>query len=172
MLLLGPRAAAAHPVRAPWADATGTLWTCHHIRAVSHANGCPYLPRVAIPYFFTSHVNIHHVRVFGYHDIPLVFRPKNGASCGCISVSRPSGKSIEPTAHSIGIEERHERAFVLPSPEWASCKRNFPGCSDCTVARAFRSDALRRRRDYRYLAFNEAHMGRDVRSKQISSLRT
>ena len=29
------------PVRAPWADATRTLWTCHHIRAVSYVNGSP-----------------------------------------------------------------------------------------------------------------------------------
>ena len=27
------------PVRAPWADATRTLWTCHHIRASTHENG-------------------------------------------------------------------------------------------------------------------------------------
>ena len=51
------------PVRAPWADATRTLWTCHHIRAVSHDNGHPYQPKVSISYFFTSHDNIHHVRV-------------------------------------------------------------------------------------------------------------
>ena len=52
------------PVRAPWADATRTLWTCHHIRATSHDNGYPFQPRVTIAYFFTSHDNIHHVRVF------------------------------------------------------------------------------------------------------------
>ena len=33
------------PVRAPWADATRTLWTCHHIRASSHENGYPFQPR-------------------------------------------------------------------------------------------------------------------------------
>ena len=32
------------PVRAPWADATRTLWTCHHIRAITHENGHPYEP--------------------------------------------------------------------------------------------------------------------------------
>ena len=51
------------PVRAPWADATRTLWTCHHIRASSYENGSPYEPRVTIAYFFTSHDHIHHVRV-------------------------------------------------------------------------------------------------------------
>ena len=51
------------PVRAPWAEATRTLLTCHHIRASSHANGQPYEPRVTIAYFFTSHDHIHHVRV-------------------------------------------------------------------------------------------------------------
>ena len=54
-------------VRAPWADATRTLWTCHHIRAITHENGHPYEPRVTIAYFFTSHDHIHHVRVLWAH---------------------------------------------------------------------------------------------------------
>ena len=59
------------PVRAPWADATRTLLTCHHIRASSHANGQPYEPRVTIAYFFTSHDHIHHVRVL-WGILPLL----------------------------------------------------------------------------------------------------
>ena len=59
------------PVRAPWADATRTLWTCHHIRAASHDNGYPCQPKVTIAYFFTSHDNIHHVRVF-WGTLPLL----------------------------------------------------------------------------------------------------
>ena len=59
------------PVRAPWADATRTLWTCHHIRAVNHKNGYPHRPKVAIAYFFTSHDNIHHVRVH-WGTLPLL----------------------------------------------------------------------------------------------------
>ena len=59
------------PVRAPWADATRTLWTCHHIRASSHENGYPFQPRVNIAYFFTSHDQIHHVRIF-WGSLPLL----------------------------------------------------------------------------------------------------
>ena len=59
------------PVRAPWADATRTLWTCHHIRASSHENGYPCQPRVTIAYFFTSHDHIHHVRIF-WGTLPLL----------------------------------------------------------------------------------------------------
>ena len=59
------------PVRAPWADATRTLWTCHHIRAITHENGHPYEPRVTIAYFFTSHDHIHHVRVL-WGTLPLL----------------------------------------------------------------------------------------------------
>ena len=58
-------------VRAPWADATRTLWTCHHIRASIHENGYPYEPRVTIAYFFTSHDHIHHVRVL-WGTLPLL----------------------------------------------------------------------------------------------------
>ena len=36
------------PVRAPWADATRTLWTCHYIRATSHDSGYPCQPKVTI----------------------------------------------------------------------------------------------------------------------------
>ena len=59
------------PVRAPWADATRTLWTCHHIGAVNHKNGHPHRPKVAIAYFFTSHDNIHHVQVH-WGTLPLL----------------------------------------------------------------------------------------------------
>ena len=59
------------PVRAPWADAARTLWTCHHIRAITHENGHPYEPRVTIAYFFTSHDHIHHVRVL-WGTLPLL----------------------------------------------------------------------------------------------------
>ena len=59
------------PVRAPWADATRTLWTCHYIRAIAYANGQPYEPRVTIAYFFTSHDHIHHVRIL-WGNLPLL----------------------------------------------------------------------------------------------------
>ena len=71
MPLLGPRAAQLTPVRAPWADATRTLWTCHYIRATSHDSGYPCQPKVTIAYFFTSHDKIHHVRVF-WGTLPLL----------------------------------------------------------------------------------------------------
>ena len=58
-------------VRAPRADATRTLWTCHHIRAIAHENGHPYEPRVTIAYFFTSHDHIHHVRIL-WGTLPLL----------------------------------------------------------------------------------------------------
>ena len=164
------------PIRVSWADATRTLWTCHHIRATSHDNGYPFQPRVTIP---------------------LVFGSTNGASGGCQSVSRPSCTSIASTAHPIRLEERHGGACVLPSPEWTPCERSFSGCPHCTrvccesrkenrqqavetgcpvrdrvcmatpdIAWAFCSDALRRRGDCKYLAFHEAHMGLQGRAFQ------
>ena len=59
------------PVRAPWADATRTLWTCHYIRAIAYEKGQPYEPRVTIAYFFTSHDHIHHVRIL-WGNLPLL----------------------------------------------------------------------------------------------------
>ena len=60
------------PVCAAWADATRTLWTCHHIRACTHKKEHSHRPRVAILCFFMSHDNIHDVRVH-WGTLPLLF---------------------------------------------------------------------------------------------------
>ena len=70
--------------------------------------------------------------VLGYLAAPLVFWSTNGASGGCKSVSRLSCTSIASTAHPIRLEERHDGACVLPSPEWTPCERSFSGCPHCT----------------------------------------
>lgn len=59
------------PVQAPWVDATRTLWSCHHIRARTCQLGYQYLAKVAISYFFSSHDDIHHVRVH-WGTMPLL----------------------------------------------------------------------------------------------------
>ena len=41
------------------------------MRAASHEHGYPCQPKVTIAYFFTSHDNIHHVRVF-WGPLPLL----------------------------------------------------------------------------------------------------
>ena len=51
------------PVKAPWANARRTLWSCHHIRVHAVKARMQLLPKVAISYFFSSHDGIHHVRI-------------------------------------------------------------------------------------------------------------
>ena len=120
------------PVRAPWADATRTLWTCHRIRACAHKNGYPHRPKAAISYFFSSHDNIHHVRVH-WGTLPLLlFSDPRGGSGGCVSVSRSSCTSTEPTAYPIRIEKRHDRPSVLQSPRGCLCKSGLSSCPYCT----------------------------------------
>ena len=117
------------PVRAPWADATRTLWTCHHIRATSHEKGYPFQPTVTIAYISLRRMTTS--TTCGFSGAPCrssYFWVTNGASGGCESVSRPSCTSIASTAHPIRLEERHGGACVLPSPEWTPCEQSFSGC--------------------------------------------
>ena len=178
-------------VRAPWADATRTLWTCHHIRAVSHENGYPYKPKVAIAYFYTAHDNIHHVRVL-WSTLPLLlfsdprmvypvdvyqfqgqavhrlnqqhiqlvlrkgmtvlvyYRVQSGVHVNeifqAVLIAQESvanrGKRTENRLWKRVVPSETEFAWLPPNIAWAFC-----------------SDALRRRRECQYFAFNEAHMG-------------
>ncbi len=68
------------PVQAPWADASKTLWSCHHIRYVQERGEHSWRPRVRISYFFTSHDDIHHVRVAwdGHAPPPALFGSQRG----------------------------------------------------------------------------------------------
>ena len=188
------------PVRAPWADATRTLWTCHHIRAVSHANGYPYKPKVAIAYFYTAHDNIHHVRVL-WSTLPLLlfsdprmvypvdvyqfqgqavhrlnqqhiqlglrkgmtvlvyYRVQSGAHVNeifqAVLIAQESvanrGKRTENRLWKRVVPSETEFAWLPPNIAWAFC-----------------SDALRRRRECQYFAFNEAHMGLQGRAFQAN----
>ena len=50
------------PVQGAWAGEEKTLWSCHHIRWLRE-NQSAATPRVQISYFFSSHDNVHHVRI-------------------------------------------------------------------------------------------------------------
>ena len=50
------------PVQAAWAGEEKTLWSCHHIRWLRE-NQSAATPRAQISYFFSSHDNVHHVRI-------------------------------------------------------------------------------------------------------------
>ena len=78
------------PVRAPWADATGTLWTCHHIRAVSHENGYPYKPKLQLHTSTRLMTTSITCESCGVPYRSSCFLIPHGVSCGCISVPRPS----------------------------------------------------------------------------------
>ena len=186
------------PVRAPWADAT----IGHHIRAVSEQNGYPHRPKVTIAYFFTSHDNIHHVRIY-WGTLPLLlfsdprvvypvdvyqfqgqavhrlnqqhiqlglrkgmtvlvyYRVQSGAHVNelfqAVLIAQESvanrGKRTENKLWKRVVPSETEFAWLPPNIAWAFC-----------------SDALRRRQDCRYLAFNEAHMGLEGRAFQANIL--
>ena len=179
------------PVRAPWADATRTLWTCHHTRAITHENGHPYEPRVTIAYFFTSHDHIHHVRVL-WGTLPLLLF-SDPRMVYPVNVYDFQGQAVHRlhklTAHPIRLEEQggphantvfqavliaHESAATRgKKTENRLWKRVIPSETEFAwlppdIAWAFCSDALRRRSDCQYLAFHEAHMGLHGRAFQAN----
>ncbi len=70
------------PVQAPWADAGKTLWSCHHIRYLHHIDAFIKRPRVRISYFFSSHDDIHRVRIqWESHPLPLFSDPNVVEPC-------------------------------------------------------------------------------------------
>ena len=60
------------PVQAAWAGEEKTLWSCHYIRWLRERQS-DATPRVQISYFFSSHDNIHHVRIQWNNNPLLLF---------------------------------------------------------------------------------------------------
>ena len=112
------------PVRAPWADATRTLWTCHHIRATAHENGHPYEPRVTIAYFLTSPYPPR-ADTLEHTAAPLVFRPAYGLSGECQgqAVHRLHKQHIQ-----LGLRKGMAVLVYYRVPGWTPCEHCFPGC--------------------------------------------
>eukprot|EP00434_Breviolum_minutum_P046070 symbB.v1.2.041471.t1/scaffold8251.1/size7089/1 len=127
-------------VRAPWADATRTLWTCHHIRASSHENGYPFQPRVTIAYFFTSHDHIHHVRIF-WGTLPLLLF-SDPRMVHPVDVNRFQGQAVHRMHQQhiqLGLRKGmavlvyyrvHENKFSL-TPSRIPVERKTPAAKRC-----------------------------------------
>ena len=70
------------PVQAAWADEGKTLWSCHHIRYLHTLEFYSKTPRVKISYLFTSHDDVHHVRIqWDGHPLLLFSDPNKVPSC-------------------------------------------------------------------------------------------
>ena len=79
------------PVQAPWADASKTLWSCHHIRYVQESGEHSWRPRVRTSYFFSSHDDIHHVRVaWDGHPLLLFSDPSVVKPCNTCDFREPA----------------------------------------------------------------------------------
>ena len=156
------------PVRAPWADATRTLWTCHHIRAVSHENGLFSDPRMVYPvdvYQFQGQavhrLNQQHIQLGLRKGMTVLvyYRVQSGAHVNeifqAVLIAQESvanrGKRTENRLWKRVVPSETEFAWLPPNIAWAFC-----------------SDALRRRRECQYFAFNEAHMGLQGRAFQAN----
>ena len=179
------------PVRAPWADATRTLWTCHYIRATSHDHGYPCQPKVTIAYFFTSHDNIHPLLLFSdpqmvhpvdvnqfqgqavhrLHQQHIQLGLRKGMTV-LVYYRVQRGPHVNEVFQAVLIAQESvaNRGKKTENKLW---KRVVPSETEFAwlppnIAWAFCSDALRRREDCRYLAFHEAHMGLQGRAFQAN----
>ena len=70
------------PVQAAWADEGKILWSCHHIRYLHTLEYCCKTLKVRLFYFFSSHDDIHHVRIqWDGHPLLLFSDPKMVSPC-------------------------------------------------------------------------------------------
>ena len=95
------------PVQAAWAGEEKTLWSCHHIRWLRERQS-DATPRVQISYFFSSHDNVHHVRIQWNSNPLLLF--SDTASGAFPPTSQPHDASATP---SDGVAQGHGHPHLL-----------------------------------------------------------
>ena len=173
------------PVRAPWADATRTLWACHYIRAIAYANGQPYEPRVTIAYFFTSHDHIHHVRIL-WGNLPLLLfsDPRMVDPVNVYDFQYQAAHRLHKQHIQLGLRKGMAvlvyyrvqggphanqlfQAVLIAHESAATRGKNTENRLWKRVVPS-ETDALRRRSECQYLAFHEAHMGLHGRAFQVN----
>ena len=151
---------------------------------------------------FTSHDNIHHVRVFwGTKPLLLFSDPRKVHPVDVYQFQGQAVHRLNQQHIQLGLRKGMAvlvyyrvqsgphanevfQAVLIAQESVANrgkrtdnklCKRVVPSETEFAwlppdIAWAFCSDALRRRRDCRYLAFNEAHMGLQGRAFQANIL--
>ena len=176
------------PVQAAWAGEEKTLWSCHHIRWLREKQSAA-TPRVQISYFFSSHDNVHHVRI-QWNGNPLLlfsdpimvealpvehFRQQASHMTHQQHLQMGLGKGMAILIYYV-VGNTHYQAVLIAEEsvmnrgrrgENRLWKRVTPSVTEFAwlppnIAESFCKNALYRATDRTYCAFDTPHLGLDT----------
>ena len=175
------------PVQAAWAGEK-TLWSCHHIRWLRERQS-DATPRVQISYFFSSHDNVHHVRIQWNSNPLLLFSDPIMVEALPVEHFRQQASHMTHQQHlQMGlrkgmailiyyvVENTHYQAVLLAEEsvmnrgrrgENRLWKRVTPNVTEFAwlppnIAESFCKNALYRDAARTYCAFDTPHLGLDT----------
>ena len=178
------------PVQAAWAGEEKTLWSCHHIRWLRERQS-DATPRVQISYFFSSHDNVHHVRIQWNSNPLLLFSDPIMVEALPVEHFRQQASHMTHQQHlQMGlrkgmailiyyvIDNTHYQAVLLAEEsvmnrgrrgENRLWKRVTPNVTEFAwlppnIAESFCKNALYRDAARTYCAFDTPHLGLDTKN--------
>ena len=178
------------PVQAAWAGEEKTLWSCHHIRWLRERQS-DATPRVQISYFFSSHDNVHHVRIQWNGNPLLLFSDPIMVEALPVEHFRQQASHMTHQQHlQMGlrkgmailiyyvIENTHYQAVLLAEESVMNSgrrgenrlwKRVTPSVTEFAwlppnIAESFCKNALYRDAARTYCAFDTPHLGLDTKN--------
>ena len=178
------------PVQAAWAGEEKTLWSCHHIRWLRERQS-DATPRVQISYFFSSHDNVHHVRIQWNSNPLLLFSDPTMVEALPVEHFGQQASHMTHQQHlQMGlrkgmailiyyvIENTHYQAVLLAEEsvmnrgrrgENRLWKRVTPSVTEFAwlppnIAESFCKNALYRDAARTYCAFDTPHLGLDTKN--------
>ena len=178
------------PVQAAWAGEEKTLWSCRHIRWLREKQSAA-TPRVQISYFFSSHDNVHHVRIQWNGNPLLLFSDPIMVEALPVEHFRQQASHMTHQQHlQMGLRKgmailiyyvvgnTHYQAVLLAEEsvmnrgrrgENRLWKRVTPSVTEFAwlppnIAESFCKNALYRATDRTYCAFDTPHLGLDTQN--------
>ena len=176
------------PVQAAWAGEEKTLWSCHHIRWLREKQSAA-TPRVQISYFFSSHDNVHHVRIQWNSNPLLLFSDPIMVEALPVEHFRQQASHMTHQQHlQMGLRKgmailiyyvvgkTHYQAVLIAEEsvmnrggkgENRLWKRVTPSVTEFAwlppnIAESFCKNALYRVTERTYCAFDTPHLGLDT----------
>ena len=176
------------PVQAAWAGEEKTLWSCHYIRWLREKQSAA-TPRVQISYFFSSHDNVHHVRIQWNGNPLLLFSDPQMVEALPVEHFRQQASHMTHQQHlQMGLRKgmailiyyvvgrTHYQAVLIAEESVVNrggkgenrlWKRVTPTVTEFAwlppnIAESFCKNALYRVTERTYCAFDTPHLGLDT----------
>ena len=179
------------PVQAAWAGEEKTLWSCHYIRCLREKQSANTTPRVQISYFFSSHDNVHHVRIQWNSNPLLLFSDPQMVEALPVEHFRQQASHVTHQQHlQMGLRKgmailiyyvvgrTHYQAVLIAEESVVNrggkgenrlWKRVTPTVTEFAwlppnIAESFCKNALYRVTERTYHAFDTPHLGLDTKN--------